>query len=295
MKQIGIGTCLPGPYSTQRLSHMAKIGYECFSLNFHMSLQGVDLSRLAKEIMPIVKENNVRISALGYYCNPLENSEHRKTLEEFIDTASEFESPIVSTFAGALEGCSVSESIKTFSNVFNNLALRAKDRDVLIAIENCPMKGTWDKPTSNIAINPCSWEMMFNEIKHQNVGLEFDPGHLSKQLIDPLDALSSFISTKRIFHIHGKDCNIDWSAINKNGILGPDEYFIQRTPGFGDLDWRQIFSILQMSGYDSDICVEGYHDPLYRDEWEMTAQIHAYKYLNWCRGGSFSPNPWGSE
>ena len=44
--------------------------------------------------------------------------------------------------------------------------------------------------------------------------------------------------------------------------------------------------------YTGDICVEGYHDPIYKKDWEMTAQKHALNYLKWCRGGDFIPNPW---
>ena len=36
----------------------------------------------------------------------------------------------------------------------------------------------------------------------------------------------------------------------------------------------------------------GYHDPIYKKDWEMTAQKHSLAYLKWCRGGDFTPNPW---
>ena len=41
-----------------------------------------------------------------------------------------------------------------------------------------------------------------------------------------------------------------------------------------------------------DICIEGYHDPVYSGEWEMTGQLHALRYLKWCRGGDYEPVPW---
>ena len=66
----------------------------------------------------------------------------------------------------------------------------------------------------------------------------------------------------------------------------------ERTPGFGDTNWRDIFSILHEHNFVGDVCVEGYHDPVYRGKWEMTAQKHALQYLKWCRGGDFVPNPW---
>ena len=32
--------------------------------------------------------------------------------------------------------------------------------------------------------------------------------------------------------------------------------------GFGDTNWRDIISILRSNGYEDDICIEGYHDPV---------------------------------
>ena len=51
-------------------------------------------------------------------------------------------------------------------------------------------------------------------------------------------------------------------------------------PGFGDTNWRDIISILRSNGYEDDICIEGYHDPVYNGELEMTGQLHALNYLN---------------
>ena len=39
------------------------------------------------------------------------------------------------------------------------------------------------------------------------------------------------------------------------------------------------------------VAVEGRHDPVYRDELEMTGQVRALKCLKECRGGPFVPNP----
>ena len=75
-------------------------------------------------------------------------------------------------------------------------------------------------------------------------------------------------------------------------LCDTDEYAPERTPGFGDSNWRDIIYILHDNGYCGDICVEGYHDPIYKDHWEMTAQKHALNYLKWCRGGDFIETPW---
>ena len=77
------------------------------------------------------------------------------------------------------------------------------------------------------------------------------------------------------------------SAISSSPVME-----VHRMPGFGDTNWRDIISILRSNGYEDDICIEGYHDPVYNGELEMTGQLHALNYLKWCRGGEFTPTPW---
>ena len=68
-----------------------------------------------------------------------------------------------------------------------------------------------------------------------------------------------------------------------------------RFPGLGDTDWREVFEVLQESGYQGMMSIEGYHDFLFHGDWEYTGEIHALRYLRWCRGGDFAPNPWDAK
>mgnify|MGYP003759730673 CR=1 FL=1 len=290
MKQIKIGTCIPGTKVVEWLPHMIKEGFETVSINFHMSLEGVVLEELAKQVKDILGDSGVEVSCLGFYCNPLQYPDHKKTLEHCIDVANLFGASIVSTFAGALEGRPVEESIPVFREVFRDLEKRAADNNVKIGIENCPMGGNWHSATCNIGFNPKAWEMMFNEVPGNNIGLEWEPAHQLVQLIDPIPQLKQWVN--KVVHIHGKDANVDMDAVRRFGVYGASRFAVERTPGFGDTDWRHIISILHYGGYQGDISIEGYHDPIYSGEWEMTSQIHALNYLKWCRGGEFVPNPW---
>lgn len=291
MKQIEIGVCVPGNRTDVWLEPLVNAGYECVALNFHMSLDDVDLRKLADRVMPFLREKGVRVATIGFYCNPIESAEHRRILGEVLDAAPLFGAPMVSTFAGAYEGESVEKAVPKFGEVFRELAKHAKDNGLKLVIENCPMGGNWQRATCNIGFHPKAWEMMFHEVPDENIGLEWEPGHQSIQLIDPVAQLREWIGTGRILHMHGKDCTTDWDKVRRGGVFGAAEYAQQRTPGFGDTDWRQIFSILRAGGYESDICVEGFHDPVYRGEWEMTGLTHALRYLNWCRGGNFVAGP----
>ena len=108
----------------------------------------------------------------------------------------------MTTFAGALEGQPVEKAIPRYKEVFGELARRAEAKGVRLAIENCPMDGTWHKATCNIGFNPKAWEMMFDAVPSRAIGLEWEPAHQMVQLIDPLPQLEEWAD--RVYHIHGK-------------------------------------------------------------------------------------------
>ena len=291
MNQIRIGTCIPGPFAEAWMPHLVKAGFETVSVNNHMSLNGTKMEEQAPKLLALIEGTGVQITTFGYYCNALQYEEHKKTLAYAIDNAHLYGAKTVSTFAGAYEGKSVEESMGKFGEVFRELSKRAEDKGVKIAIENCPMGGTWDNLTCNLGFTPRAWEMMFNEVSSPALGLEWEPAHQMIQLIDPIPQLRKWV--KKVYHMHGKDASVDWAYVRENGVMGnSDLYAPERTVGFGDTNWRDIFTILHMGGYEGDICVEGYHDPVYSRDWEMVGQMHALNYLKWCRGGEFVENPW---
>ena len=290
MKQIKIGTCIPGDKVESWLPHFIKAGFETISINFHMTLNGTDLVKLSQRVKEIIGDSGVEVTTLGLYCNPIQRESDKEALEYCLECAPLFGASTVSTFAGAYEGKPVPEAIPKFGEVFRDLTKKAADKNLNMAIENCTMGGTWDHATCNIGFNPRAWKLMFQEVTAENFGLEWEPTHQMVQLIDPVAQLREWVP--KIVHMHGKDATIDWDGVRRYGVLGASEFVYHRTPGFGDTNWRDIFTILHQNGYEGDICIEGYHDPVYRDDWEMTGQLHALHYLKWCRGGDFTPNPW---
>lgn len=109
------------------------------------------------------------------------------------------------------------------------------------------------------------------------------------QLIDPLPQIAKY--GHKFFAIHGKDATIRHDIIAKHGYCGKETPVWHRTPGFGDSNWADIITELRMIKYQGCIEIEGFHDPVYRDELEMTGQVFALNYLKRCRGGEFVPNP----
>jgi sugar phosphate isomerase/epimerase len=291
---IRIGTMVPGGAGTADYIRQIKAhGFESFEINFWQKLDGTDLARMAEEVKEEIGDADIKIGALAIFGNPLENTpidvETRQGWEALIDCAHLFDTDVVAGFTGRLRGQPLDASIPRFKEVFGELGKRAADKGVRLAFENCPMGGDWNSGDWNIAHNPAAWELMFDAVPLDNLGLEWEPCHQMTQLIDPMPQLRQW--TSKIFHLHGKCATIHWDVVKKYGILGQVPFVYHRTPGFGDCNWTDIISDLRMGGFKGAIDIEGWHDPVYRDDLEMTGQVHGLNYLKRCRGGDFIPNP----
>ncbi|MEG1775115.1 MAG: TIM barrel protein [Clostridia bacterium] len=127
---------------------MAEVGFETLSVNYHMEFYGVNIEEQGPRMKAIAQEKGVEITTLGYYCNAVQFEEHQHNLERAIDAAHLYGAKIVSTFAGAYEGEPMEKSFEKFGEVFRELAKRAEDRGVRLAIEN------WSAPPATSASIP---------------------------------------------------------------------------------------------------------------------------------------------
>ncbi len=293
-QDIRIGTLVNGGEGTaEYIRQILPHGFESFSITFWQELKGTNLKTLARQVAETLGDSGAVISSLSVFGNPLAKRPiDKKTLDGWkkcIDAAGLFDADLVTGFSGRVIGEPIDASIKRFKQVFKPLAERAADKGVRLAFENCSMGGDWKSGDWNIAHNPTAWEMMFDALGMDNVGLQWEPCHQMVNLIDPLPQLRKWVG--RVFNVHGKDATIRWDVVREHGIAGPHGFAFHRTPGFGDTDWRDVISELRMGGFTGSIDIEGWHDPVYRDELEMTGQVHGLNYLKWCRGGEFIENP----
>ncbi len=293
MDKLRIGTLVDGKDAVRVIPQLIPYGFESFSITFWQTTRGIDLEDMAKKVRDVLAEHDVIISCLSLFGNPLmgegKNADALASWERLVDNAHLFGTDLVTGFTGRIVDRPIDESIPRFKEVFGELARRAADKGVRLAFENCNMGGDWQKGDWNIAHHPVSWEMMFDALPLDNLGLEWEPCHQMVQLIDPIPQLRKWAN--KIFHVHGKDATIAWDIIRECGIGGPKPFVWHRTPGFGDSNWTDIISILRYSKYQGTIDIEGYHDPVYRGELEMTGQVRGLQYLKQCRGGEFVANP----
>ena len=155
--------------------------------------------------------------------------------------------------------------------IFTPLVELAEAQNIRLAFELCPMM-------FNTAISPYMLERIFEKLDSPYLGLTFDPSHLVWQMIDPYPMVEKF--SKKLFHVHGKDCEILWEKLRETGILhtihrfdhpvdngeGVKEYdntwYRYRLPGLGELNWARIISDLQVQGFDGTISIE-HEDPVW--------------------------------
>lgn len=287
-QDIRIGTIVNVPAGPDYVRQILPHGFESFQAMIWQHIGNANLPEYAKAVLDIIGDKAI-ISSIGMFGNPLQDEQTARDWETCIKSAKLFQCSLVCGFAGALEDRPVPESLPKFKEVFGHLAKVAEGEGVKIAFENCDMGGNWNRPSWNIAHAPRAWEMMFNEVPSEALGLEWEPCHQMVSLIDPLPQLRKWI--QKVYHVHGKDATIAWDVIREKGLRGGETVVWHRTPGFGDTNWTDVITILRQGGFRGSIDIEGWHDPIYRDELEMTGQVYGLNYLKRCRGGEFIPNP----
>ena len=233
----------------------------------------------AEQFAAKANSRQIRISAIGaLYKNPLDPAQSefaRSVFLRAIEVAAHLGVRTVAGFPGAvieLERNPKGENpvYKPFENFMPQLlafwepiARVAADKGVRIAFEHCPM-APYHLPIMgfNMLAQPAMWERLFNESKCENLGIEWDASHLVCQFIDPVANIHKFGS--RIFHVHAKDAFINRHLLEIYGICHPG-VAEHRFPGLGQSNWGEIVHALLRAGYDSDLNIEGWHDPVFRD------------------------------
>jgi len=274
--QLGFVSAILPELSLEEVASLAAaLGYGCVEVmcwpqgqaeRRYAGVTHIDAARLSKEeaarINELMLTEEVQISGLGYYPNPLapDAGEARIYVEHIkavIRAAALLGVGVVNTFIGRDWTRSLDENWPRFLATWRPLVGYAADHGVKIAIENCPMLFTRDEwpGGKNLARNPAIWRRMFDEIPSPNFGLNYDPSHLVWQQMDYVAPLDEF--KERIFHVHAKDARIDRLKLDQVGILAyPNEYHTPKLPGLGDVNWGRFFGALTDIGYQGPVCVE---------------------------------------
>ena len=224
----------------------------------HVAVEGMTKSR-ASEVMGMIADKGLTVSALGYYPNPLHaEAAHRENvivhLRSVITAASLMGVKVVNTFMGGDRTLTPDQNWTRALQIFPAIIAHAKDHGVTIAFENCPMIFSHDEWPGghNIACTPKIWRRIFDT---WDVGMNYDPSHLVWQMIDQTRFIAEFGA--KMMHVHAKDLMIDRDGLYENGIMTLGiGWQVPRMPGLGDVNWAATFAALYRAGYDGPVIIE---------------------------------------
>ena len=219
-------------------------------------------SEKAEEIKEICRKKNVEISALAYYPNVMDPDLEKRNayinhLYALIDASALLGVNMVTTFIGRMQKATLAENLEELRVVWPPILKYAQEKNVKIAIENCPMWFTDDEwpGGQNIMTTPANWRKVFEILDSPNLGLNYDPSHFVWQQLDYIKPIYEF--KDKIFHIHYKDIKLFPEKLADVGVMAnPLEYMKPKIPGLGDVKWDKFVSALTDIGYDGYSVIE---------------------------------------
>ncbi len=250
-------------YSPPKLAFAASAGYEGVVLPLDDFFDPDKLSdRQIDQILDSARQAGVRIISIEcmWALNHITRDavERRNARARFIrclEFAHRLGCKFVGTFSGGMPGASLDDQVKELAAVLNEQYLPVCEKlDLRMGPENYPT-------AENFATVPAIWEKLMALVPNRRFGLEFDPSHLIRQFIDPVQTAWDF--RERILAVHAKDTEIIQPVLAKSGIHG-EGWWRYRIPGQGILDWPKFITVLLQAGFRGGMAVE--HEDDFWDE-----------------------------
>lgn len=253
----------------------SELGFQCVEVacwpkgnaeRRYAGVSHIDVDNLDDEKVTYIKnyckEKKVEISSLAYYPNTMDQDLEKRRLavahlKKVIAASSKLGIGMVTTFIGRDQTKSVEENLELVKEVWPEIIREAEEHRVKIAIENCPMLFGEDQwpGGQNLMTTPVIWRKVFEILKSDYLGINYDPSHFVWQMIDYIEPIYEFAD--KIFHVHYKDIKLYPEKLSKAGTMAyPLDYMSPKIPGLGDVDWGKYVSALTDIGYHGYTCIE---------------------------------------
>ena len=184
-------------------------------------------------------------------------SENVKHLIKVIKASAKLNVNLVTTFIGRDQSLNFEDNLLEVKKVWPSILDEAKEQNVKVAIENCPMlfsKEQWPGG-QNLMTSPRNWQVILDLLNSDYLGINYDPSHFIWQMMDYIKPIYEF--KDKIFHVHFKDIKILKDKLDNVGIMAyPLEFMSPKLPGLGDVDWGKFVSALNDIRYDGYACIE---------------------------------------
>ena len=231
------------------------------------------------ELLELLDEHGLSVSALATHNNPLHPDEERAAradteLREAITLADQLGVDAVTCFSGLPAGGPNDETPNWITapwpnehheahqyqwevaeEYWSDLAEHAADHDVDVAIEMHP----------NMLVYEPTGMLELRERTNEYIGANFDPSHLFWQGIDITEAIRFLGEDDAIHHFHAKDTKVYEANSRVKGVLDtepyteePDRSWLFRSIGYGHGEefWKDVVSTLRMVDYDGALSIE---------------------------------------
>ena len=275
MKLGFVSAILDGWTFEEMIDTASEMGYACVEVacwpcgkaeRRYAGVSHINVDELTDEKVAYIKDycakKNVEISSLAFYPNTMDGNPEKRAaavehLKKVICASSRLGVNMVTTFIGRDQTKSVEENLEILKEVWPPIIALAEEKGVKIGIENCPMlfgRDQWPGG-QNLMTTPVIWRKVFDILKSDNLGINYDPSHFVWQMVDYIKPLYEF--KDRIFHVHYKDIKVYPDKLRECGIMAyPLDYMSPKLPGLGDVDWGKYVSALTDIGYDGYTCIE---------------------------------------
>ena len=218
-----------------------------------------------EEVKSTLAKNGMHVSALqvgGDMINPDLDRRARSNgyFVKAIELAGKLGVPYIGTQSGR-------DASKPFEQQIDEI-VRVYHEKFFPTCERYKVRILWEPyhEAPNLATSPVGFAALFKAFGDSPyVGLQYDPSHLVRQFMDPIQTARDFVD--KIYDVHLKDTEILWPVVRAGGIkpVNHARWWRYRIPGMGSMNWREFFSVLQDVGYSGAMSVEQ-EDPLYGGE-----------------------------
>ena len=275
MKLGFVSAILDGWTFEEMIDTASEMGYSCVEVacwpcgkaeRRYAGVSHINVDELTDEKVAYIKDycakKNVEISSLAFYPNTMDGNLEKRAaavehLKKVICASAKLGVNMVTTFIGRDQTKSVEENLELVAEVWPPIIALAEEKGVRIGIENCPMlfgRDQWPGG-QNLMTTPVIWRKVFEILKSDNLGINYDPSHFVWQMVDYIKPLYEF--KDKIFHVHYKDIKLYPDKLRECGIMAyPLDYMSPKLPGLGDVDWGKYVSALTDIGYDGYTCIE---------------------------------------
>jgi sugar phosphate isomerase/epimerase len=215
-----------------------------------------------EKVKGVLKQYGMNVSALQVGSDTInpdlaKRAQANDYFVKAIELAGKLGVPYIGTQSGRDRNLSFAAQVDEIVRVYHEKFFRACETNkVRILWEPYP-------EAPNIATSPVGFAALFKAFGDSPyVGLQYDPSHLVRQFMDPIQTARDFAD--KIYDVHLKDTEIMWPVLRAGGIdpVNGARWWRYRIPGMGLVDWREFFSVLQNVGYAGAMSIEQ-EDDLY--------------------------------